>query len=42
MLNPEDYPKNSAMYKINSFMKSRSPEQQQKIKKANFAVALAS
>jgi len=42
LLNLEDYPKNSAMYKINSYIGSRSPEQQQKIKKANLALALAS
>ena len=42
LLDPEDYPKNSAMYKINSHIGARSPEQQQKIKKANLALALAS
>ena len=42
LLNPEDYPKNSAMYKINSALAQLSPEQQRKVKKANLAVALAS
>mmetsp|Transcript_39903 Transcript_39903/g.52221 ORF Transcript_39903/g.52221 Transcript_39903/m.52221 type:complete len:126 (-) Transcript_39903:403-780(-) len=34
LLNLEDYPKNSAMYKINSYIGSRSPEQQQKNQKS--------
>ncbi len=42
LLEPDDYPKNSAMYKINSGINSLSPEQQKKVKKANLALALAS
>ena len=42
LLNEEDYPKNSAMYKINSALSNLSPDQQQKVRKANLALALAS
>jgi hypothetical protein len=42
LLDLEDYPKNSAMYKINEGINSLSPEQQKKVKKANLALALAS
>ena len=42
LLDPEDYPVNSAMYKINYAINSLSPAQRQKVQKANLALALAS
>ena len=42
LLDAEDYPKNSAMYKINAAMNNMSPEQQRRVKQANLYLALAS
>ena len=42
LIEPTDYPKESAMYKINSEMVNKSPDQREKIKKANLNLAIAS
>jgi len=42
LIDPADYPANSAMHKINKEATNKSPDQRSKIKKANLNIALAS
>ena len=42
LIEPNDYPKESAMHKINAEIGNKSPDQREKIKKANVTLALAS